>query len=685
MSRLITGLLPLAGLVLVLAGPAPLRAAPGDDLLPARVEPLAERSIGILPWETTSSSPYGSWRSGGFDERRFTLSPDGTLLATEDAGGWQLELWDTDTGKSLGRFGRIEDPAALAFSPDGKALVSAGGSNHDGGRVALWDVARQALIRGLDEGVNFIPFTAVAFSPDGKTLALGGVGGRRSPGKATVYLWDVGSGDEVGSFEGPAAAAENPLRRPSSPVWGLGFSPDGRSLAVVAAHRVFLWELATGKERCLLGTLPAVRDPEGRGEVAPIAFAPDGRTLAVGWADGSVRFWDVAGGTELPPLAAHRGRVRALRYAPDGKTLTSFGWDNKLLTWPARAPNRDWRPRPHALAEKEVEALWEDLRGDDPLALYGAVRALAAAPQQTLPFLRRRLKPVPPIDSQRIDQLVADLTQEDFNARKRAARELRQLGDLALPALRAAVLRNRGTVQERLLTELEKRHPTRDQLQAVRGVEVLARMGKEDASPLLDLLARGAAESSLTREAKTALDRLAAEAVPALAVTPEAPWADLASEDAPRAYQAVRALVARPGEAVPFLARQLGPLAGRETSDDDPKRVERLIAQLDSDEFAARDKASRELTGLGKRAEPALRQALAGAPSPEMKRRLENVLEQIAKPRLSPERLQAGRALEALELIGNEDARRALEGLSKEARNRWLKQAVAESLQRLDR
>src|SRR5262249_39620522 len=85
-------------------------ADPAEERTVPPVRPVASRRMEVQPWETTSSSPFGGWRSGGWDQRNFVFSPDGRLLAGEDAGGWQLELWDTSTGKSLGRFGRTHDP-----------------------------------------------------------------------------------------------------------------------------------------------------------------------------------------------------------------------------------------------------------------------------------------------------------------------------------------------------------------------------------------------------------------------------------------------------------------------------------------------------------------------------------------------------------------------------------------------
>jgi hypothetical protein len=663
----------------------PAAAGQPEVSAPPRVKPRAMRPIHVQPWETVSFSPSGDSRMGGFDQRSFAFSPDGKLLATQDAGGWQLDLWDTATGKSLGRFGRIADPVALAFSPDGNTLVAAGWSHHDLCAVELWNVAKRERIRGLDEDVNLTPFTAVAFSPDGKTLALAAGPGRRAPGKPAVHLWDVASGDEIRRLEG-IPVANNPDRRRWSRRYfdGLCYSPDGKTLAVVSDHKLLLWEVATGKERCLLGVLPPVysRRPDFGNDPAVVTFSPDGRILAAGCPDGVVRLWDVMAGTELLPLVGHERAVQAVRFAADGKTLWSFGRDHKALTWPVSEARREW-PRRDNLSAQTLAALWDDLRGEDRLALQEAVRTLAGAPGPALPFLRERLKPVPAVDAQRITQLVADLGKNDFNERKRAAVELRKLGDLAVPALRQATEKGFDEITRRMLETLESQYPSREQVQALHALQAVERMGTDEARRLLGELAKGASESLLTQQAQGALDRWAKRAAPPVGEVQLATlWTELASEDAGRAFQAIRALSARSKEAVPYLRERLQVVAALD-SGDDPGRITRLIADLDGNEFAVRDKATKELSQLGKRAEVLLRQALQGTPSLEMKRRIEAVLANAAQLTLTPQRLQAERALEVLERAGTDEARKVLEELAKERRNRWLKEAVAESLRRL--
>jgi hypothetical protein len=131
-------------------------------------------------------------------------------------------------------------------------------------------------------------------------------------------------------------------------------------------------------------------------------------------------------------------------------------------------------------------------------------------------------------------------------------------------------------------------------------------------------------------------------------------WADLAGEDAARAYAAIRKFAAATNAAIPFLRKHLSPVPVT-----DEKRVARLIADLDSDDFATRQRATVDLEKLGEQALPAYRRSLESKPSLETRRRLEDLRAkaQTAWWDVSGERLRSLRAIEALELAGAEEAR----------------------------
>jgi hypothetical protein len=102
------------------------------------------------------------------------------------------------------------------------------------------------------------------------------------------------------------------------------------------------------------------------------------------------------------------------------------------------------------------------------------------------------------------------------------------------------------------------------------------------------------------------------------------------------------------------------------------------IADLDSDEYAVRERASEELEGEMDRAEPALRKVLREMPSLEVRRRIERLLSKA-------ELIRALRAVEVLEHIGNSEAKKVLETLATGAESARLTEEAKASLARLDR
>jgi hypothetical protein len=134
--------------------------------------------------------------------------------------------------------------------------------------------------------------------------------------------------------------------------------------------------------------------------------------------------------------------------------------------------------------------------------------------------------------------------------------------------------------------------------------------------------------------------------------------------------------VAAPGKAVRFLKARMHPIAEK-----DLKLIDRLIADLDSPEFGPRTAADKSLRGLFFDAEPLMRETLQGKPSLEARQRLESIL---ATPFDEPSEAVAQlRALEALEYIGNVEAKQLIEKLARGAPRGRLTQEAKASLERL--
>jgi hypothetical protein len=159
----------------------------------------------------------------------------------------------------------------------------------------------------------------------------------------------------------------------------------------------------------------------------------------------------------------------------------------------------------------------------------------------------------------------------------------------------------------------------------------------------------------LTGGAAQAPRRQGAEARQAL-------WVRLAARDAGRARRAVWALASAPADSVSLLRARLRPVPASA-----PRRVARLLAELDAEEFEVRQRAGRELAKLGPDVEPALRKALEGSPSLELRKRLELLLEPWAGPKRKPlpgAFLQTVRAVEVLERARTPEARTLLKALA---------------------
>jgi hypothetical protein len=343
-----------------------------------------------------------------------------------------------------------------------------------------------------------------------------------------LHIWDVASAKEIRRINVPLGLH----------VSSIAFSPDGRVLATeYPDHTVDLWEVASGKERTRLNkaAAPALNPPGAGGMVmvgggfggfggfmgpaAPttLAFTPDGRTLAVRGPDWSVRFWDVAGRTQLGQLQGHEGNITSLTLADDGKALATGSADTTVLLWDVTRFRPAAKPDPGRLTPQDLDALWDELHGDAAKA-YKAMQRLAVAPGQAAEFLGRRLRPVEAVGAKKLERLLADLESDRFRTREQAAQELEKLGDLAVPALQKALegepsLETRRRV-EKLLDKLTGLSLTRDQVRLVRAVEVLEGLSTAEARQVLTALGRGAAGALLTREAQAALGRLEKRSAP---------------------------------------------------------------------------------------------------------------------------------------------------------------------------
>jgi hypothetical protein len=159
---------------------------------------------------------------------------------------------------------------------------------------------------------------------------------------------------------------------------------------------------------------------------------------------------------------------------------------------------------------QDLEKLVPALESRDARVAFRASIDLVSAGDHCLPLLRKSLPPMDPPDAERLGALLADLDSEQFALRTKAALELEQLGEAARPGLRKLI---DGTPSEESLRRAEQilaKLEGSPRLRAVRAVEVLEHIATREARDMLKKLASGVQEARLTREAKAALERLAA-------------------------------------------------------------------------------------------------------------------------------------------------------------------------------
>jgi RNA polymerase sigma factor (sigma-70 family) len=390
----------------------------------------------------------------------------------------EVRLCEPATGKELRRFHHPAIVSHVALTSDGRTLAVCGEDR----TLRLLDAAtgKERLVQPPYPEL----VAAIAFSPAGDDLAV-------VVEDNTVRLVDTAIGSEIHQL------------RLSHMVSTLAFSPDGKTLATIDGDSVRLWEKATGQQRVRLlhPELPAV-----------LAFSPDGTTLALGDEDGLLRLCLAGTGKELRRLRGHRSQITCLAFSADGRTLASGSWDTSAVVWDVSSLRERRGGGSGTVSAKQLEALWTDLAGDDAAKAYRAVQELAAAPEQSVPFLKGRLHPVTALDPQQIAPLLSDLDSDEFTVREKATAELEKLGESAEPGLRKALdgkpsLEMRRRL-EALLQKLQKSSLGPELLRELRALEVLEQVGGEEVQRVLAALARGVPEAQLTREARSSLDRL---------------------------------------------------------------------------------------------------------------------------------------------------------------------------------
>jgi len=288
---------------------------------------------------------------------RTRFSADGSMLAvlygvvesqqpsptTSFTRGSRVTIWDVKSGRELRSLTPTEVAMQAEFTGDGRSIAIIGGM----GQISLWDVQSGSKLRDLTSSplATFRPpvitpgqmptmpnmddiakvltntlgtisagtmgqsVTSLAFTNDGRTLATGGV-------------------ESKGNFDLAAMmkSAMNPRQKKGSK------TPDPADMMkdykVEAVGRVQLWDVASGREIAAISG-------HGRG-VSKVAFSRDGKFLASGGTDSTIKIWDVATQKELRTLTGHIAAIESIDFSPDGRLLASASDDGSTFIWDAK-------------------------------------------------------------------------------------------------------------------------------------------------------------------------------------------------------------------------------------------------------------------------------------------------------------------------------------------------------------
>ncbi len=259
-----------------------------------------------------------------------TFSSDNRILAASESSNGIIQLWDVETGKQLKTLPltiKRDSVSAIAFLDDNKTLIAP----NNLGEIIHWDISTGQLKNHIDSYRPGLTLKEennksgnhagdiVAFSKDSKTFVSG------DPKEGQIRLWDAITGQQLGKFK-PKTRFKGISKKEPDPLKGvnvLAYSPNGKTIA--CGHddnTIRLYDIVTKTEIAVL---------KGHQErINTIVYSPDSSKLVSGSADNTIYFWDVDKKREISKITGYPSQIVELTFSPDGKILASGVYDGTI-------------------------------------------------------------------------------------------------------------------------------------------------------------------------------------------------------------------------------------------------------------------------------------------------------------------------------------------------------------------
>jgi WD40 repeat protein len=565
------------------------------------------------------------------DGRAFFYTAPGDLIITS-----------LESGKVVGRIAHFPYDGGVALSPDGRHLAV---DSRDG--VQLFGLASGQTVERLETGPRVYPWQ-LRFSQDGRLLAAVGQDG--------IRLWDLVAGRRM-----------HPGLGHSSTIWQLLFLQGGKYLATGGVREVLIWDATTAR---LVNDYPSWQVPGDR-----LWKARDGKGVHAESTADILHTWGVEDDATVMHLEQDQVTQEHENISPDGRWQWTRPAPGNLMLIRRGDTERNGR----LLAGTDVVASGFSPDGRRLLAIRQnwSISVWACASGHAFSTLNLGEKRWLPYVRWRSDGRSVLIWDEQLRLLEVFSGQLRHVfpgdTDPATPVVFSpdGRLIARGDEDGSInIWDADSRELIVHWQADHGGVWSLA------FSPDGRLLGSGGTNGTAllwkVPERKKAAGVLTAADGARL-------WEQLASLDPKEGGVAIAALTDAPDIAVELIGTRLKKAWQRPRR----QRLEHLISDLDADTFAVRQKANRELQAAGHAAEGLLRKALERSPSPEKERQLRRLLGRLEPAAVTPERLQAVRAIEVLERIGRPQARDGLRELYRLADDPVLREEIDDSLQRL--